>query len=58
MDGISLGSKENLKYIQEIFSETDVAGVSNQQLDGSSEGQEKSLNSKQLRFINNCCSSR
>jgi hypothetical protein len=39
LDGISVNSAQNLKYIEEIFSEGDMAWASQKQENGSSQGE-------------------
>lgn len=56
MDGISVNSNQNLKYIEEIFSESDFAAVSCIEQDGSSD--ENNRDAKQRRFLNNCSTSK
>jgi hypothetical protein len=58
MDGISANSNQNLKYIEEIFSEkdSDIAVASCKEQDGSSD--EKNRDAKQKRFLNNCSTSK
>jgi hypothetical protein len=51
-----MNSNQNLKYIEEIFSESGIAAVSCIEQDGSSD--ENNRDAKRKRFLNNCSTSK